>query len=58
MENLNETWKDFYTRISQRDVSDQVLPNYLYDEEQTKVQLASLGLEMKNLHSELEEHRM
>ena len=58
MGNLNGTWKDFSTRIDQRDVSDQVLPNYLYDEDQSKVQMASLCQEMKNLHSELQEHQV
>ena len=45
-------------KIIQRDVSYQVSSNFLNDEEQTKVQLASLGQEMKNLRSELQEHRV
>ena len=49
MENLNATWNDFSTRIIQRDVSFQVSPNFLNDEEQTKAQMATLGQEMKNL---------
>ena len=36
----------------------QVSPNFLNDEEQTKAQMATLGQEMKNLRSELQEHRV
>ena len=32
--------------------------NFLNDEEQTKAQMATLGQEMKNLRSELQEHRV
>ena len=39
-------------------MSYQVSENFLNDEEQTKVQLASLGQEMKTFHSELQEHRI
>ena len=53
MEHPNGTWNDFSTRIILQDVSYQVSSNFLNDEEQTKVQLASLGQEMKNLRSEL-----
>ena len=42
MEKPNATWNDFSTRIIQRDVSYQISSNFLNDEEQTKVQLASL----------------
>ena len=58
MENPNATWNDFSTQIIQRDVSYQVSSNCLNDEEQTKVQLASLGQKIKNLRSELQEHRV
>ena len=58
MEHPNATWNGFSTRIIQRDVSYQVSSNFLNDEEQTKVQLASLGQEMKTLRSELQEHRV
>ena len=58
MEHPNSTWNDFSTRIIQRDVSYQVSSNFLNDEEQTKVQLASRGQEMKNLRSELQEHQV
>ena len=58
MENPNATWNDFSTRIIQRDVSFQVSFNFLNDEEQTKAQMATLGQEMKNLRSEIQEHRV
>ena len=58
MENPNATWNDFSTRIIQRDVSFQVSSNFLSDEEQTKAQMATLGQEMKNLRSELQEPRV
>ena len=58
MEHLNATWNDFSTRIIQRDVSYQVSSDFLNDEEQTKVQIASLGQEIKNLRSELQEHQV
>ena len=48
----------FFTRLIQRDVSFQVSSNFLNDEEQTNVQMATLGQEMKNLRSELQEHRV
>ena len=51
MENPNATWNDFSTRIIQRDVSFQLSSNFLYDEEQTKARMATLGQEMKNLRS-------
>ena len=58
MENPNATWNDFSTSIIQTDVSYQVSQNFLNDEEQTKVELASLGKEMKNFCSELQEHQI
>ena len=58
MENPNATWNDFSTRVIQRDVSFQVSSNFLNDEEQTKAQMATLGQEMKNLRSQLQEHRV
>ena len=58
MKHPNATWNDFSTRIIQLDVSYQVSSNFLNDEEQTKVQMASLGKELKNLRSELQEHRV
>ena len=58
MENPNARWNDFSTRIIQRDVSFQVSSNLLNNEKQTKAQMATLGQEMKNLLSELREHRV
>ena len=58
MENPNATWNDFSTGIIQRDVSFQVSSNFSNEEEQTKAQMATLGQEMKNLRSELQEHRV
>ena len=58
MEHPYATWNDFSTRTIQKDVSYQVSSTFLNDEEQTKAQLASLGQEMKNLRSELQEHRV
>ena len=58
MKNPNPSSNDFSTRKIQRDVSFQVSSNFLNDEEQTKAQIATLGQEMKNLRSELQEHRV
>ena len=58
MENPNAPWNDFSARIIQRDVSFQVSSSYLNDEEQTKAQMGTLGQEMRNLRSELQEHRV
>ena len=58
MEYPNGTWNNFSTRIKQRDVSYQVSSKFLNDEEQTKIQMASLGQEMKNRRSELQERRV
>ena len=58
MENPSATWNDFSTRIILRNVSYQVSKNFFNDEEQTKVQLASLGQGMKNLICELQEHQV
>ena len=58
MEYPNATWNDFSTHIIQKDVSLQVSSNFLKDEEQTKAELATLGQEMENLRTELQEHRV
>ena len=58
MDHPNATWNDFSTHIIQNDVSLQVASNFLNDEEQTKTELATLGQEMKNLRTELQEHRI
>ena len=58
MQNPIATWNDFSSGIIQRDTSFQVSSNFLSDEEQTKAQKATLRQEMKNLRSELQEHRV
>ena len=58
MKNPNATWNSSSTRIIQRDVSYEVSSKVFNDEEQTKVQLASLGQEMQNLCFEPQEHRV
>ena len=58
MKNPKATWHDLSTRIIQRDVSFQVPSNFLNNEEQSKAQVVTLGQEMKNLQSELQEQRV
>ena len=58
MEHANGTWNELSRSITQRDVSYQVSSNFLNVEEQTKVQMASLGQELENRCSELQEHRV
>ena len=58
MKNPNASWNDFCTRLLQKDVSFQISSNFLNDEGQTKAQIATLDQEMKNLRSELQEHRV
>ena len=58
MEHPNATWNDFSTHLINKDVSYQVSTSFLKDEEQNKAQMASLGHELKNLRTELKEHRV
>ena len=58
MEHPNATWNDFSTHLINKDVSYQVSTSFLNDEEQNKAQMASLGQELKNLQTELKEHRI
>ena len=58
MEHPNATWNDFSTHLIIKDVSYQVSTSFLNDEEQNKAQMASLGQELKNLRTELKEHRV
>ena len=58
MEHPNATWNDFSTHLIIEDVSYQVSASFLNDEEQNKAQMASLGQELKNLRTELKEHRI
>ena len=58
MERPNATWNDFSTHLINKDVSYQVSTSFLNNEEQNKAQMAALGQELKNLRTELEEHRV
>ena len=58
MEHPNATWNEFSTHLINKDVSYQVSTSFLNDEEQNKAQMASLGQELKNLRTELKEHRI
>ena len=58
MEHPNATWNDFATHLINKDVSYQVSTSFLNEEEQNKAQMASLGKELKNLRTELKEHRV
>ena len=58
MEHPNATWNDFSTYLINKDVSYQVSTSFLNNEEKNKVQKASLGQELKNLRTELKEHRV
>ena len=48
----------FLSRITQRDVLFQLCSKLFNDEEQTKAQMATLRQEVKNLRSDLQEHRV
>ena len=58
MEHTNATWNNFSTHIIQKDVSFRVYSNFLKDKEQTKSELATLRQDMKNLQTDLQEHRV
>ena len=58
MEDAKATWNDFSTHLINKDVSYQVSNSFLNDEEQNKAHMASLGQELKNLRTELKEHRI
>ena len=58
VEHPNASWNDFSTHLIIKDVSYQVSTGFLNDEEQNKAQLASLGQDLKNLRTELKEHRI
>ena len=58
MEHPNATWNVFSTHLINKYVSYQVSTCFLNDEEQNKAQMASLGQELKNLRTELKEHRI
>ena len=58
MEHPNATWNDFSTQLIIKDVSYQVSTSFLNVEEKNRAQMASLGQELKNLRTELKEHRV
>ena len=58
MEHPNATWNDFSSHLINKDVSCQLSTSFLNDEDQNKAQMASLGQELKNLRTELKEHRV
>ena len=58
MEHPNATWNDFSTHLINKEVSYQVSTSFLNDEEQNMAQMASLGQKLKNLRTELKEHRV
>ena len=58
LEYPNATWTDFSTQNIEEDVMLQVSSNFLHDLEQVKIELATLGQEMRNLRVELQEHRL
>ena len=58
MEHPNATWKEFSTHLINKDVSYKISTSFLNDEEQNKAQMASLEQKLKNLRTELEEHRV
>ena len=58
MEHPNATWNSFSTHLINKDVSYQVSTSLHNDAEQNKAQMASMGQELKNLRTELKEHRV
>ena len=58
MEHPNAIWNDSSTHLINKDVSYHVSTSFLNDEEQNKAQMASLGQELRNLRTELKEHRI
>ena len=54
----NVTQNDVSTQIFQEDVMLQVCPNFLHDVEQIKIELATMRQEVRNLRTELQEHRV
>ena len=57
MECPNATRNDFSTHNIQKDIMLQVCSNFLHDVEQIKTELATMRQEMRNLRTELQEHR-
>ena len=58
MERPNATWNDFCAQIIQKDLIVEVFLTFLSHEAQTKAEMATLGQEIKNLRSELNENHV
>ena len=58
MEYMNATRNDFSTHNIQEDIMLQVCSNFLHDVEQVKNELTTMRREMRNLQTELQEHRV
>ena len=58
MECPNANWNDFSTHNIQEDIMLQVRSNFLYDVKQIKTELTTMRQEMRNLRTELQEHRV
>ena len=58
MEHPNAAWNDLSTRLVNEDVTYQVSTKFPNDEKQNRIQMASLGQELRNLQTELREHRV
>ena len=58
MECPNATRKDFSIHNIQEDIMLQVCSNFQHDVEQIKIELTTLRQEMRNLRTELQEHRV
>ena len=54
----NATRNDFSTHNFQEDIMIQVCSNFLHDVEQIKTELTTMRQEMRNLRTELQEHRV
>ena len=58
MQHPNATWNELSTHLINQEVSYEASTSFLNDEEQDKAQMASLGQKLKNLRTELKEHRI
>ena len=58
LECLNPTQNNFPTYNIQEDVMLQVCSNFLHDVERIKIELATMRQELRNLRTELQEHRV
>ena len=58
MEHPNATRNNFSTHLINKDVSYQVSTSFLNDEKQNKAQMATLGQKLKNVRTQLREHRV